>query len=392
MTMTHCRTVGARVAALLGLLLLPTAGQAQDAASVGAGLAGLARQIIEKSTAADRTTLAVLPFPNADGSCSVLSTYIVDELILHLFSFPESKIEIVERSQLEAILAELEMGEGGLLNPATTKQLGNLSGVTALALGTITVIGDAIRLNARLIATETGKTISAAAVTIPKTQALADLLARPMAAGPTCGSKAIGSPRRSSSSATSSGTPSATYPAPQHISDEAAQMIVSGIRGTVTTAGRSNDGKLVSFALLIENVSDMEMRIGLIGPAPLATDNHGTEYKFRSFSGASACRALDANAIGWCLKGGDGTFPWESYSKLLPGSKTTLTFSFSSDRESSGTLFSFSSTFALLTVKNMDSSTGDTTGENEKGKNILKNLEQTTIGFGISDIQVGTKS
>jgi hypothetical protein len=112
----------AQAAWLVGIILAlaPAGALAQAAGSVEDGLATLAKQIVQKSTAADRTSLAVLPFPHADGSCSVLSTYIVDELILSLFSVPESKLDIVERSQLEALISELQIGEGGLLNPETT--------------------------------------------------------------------------------------------------------------------------------------------------------------------------------------------------------------------------------------------------------------------------------
>ena len=163
---------------------------AEVSGTVELGLAQLADTIVKKSSAADLTRIAVLPFPNADGTCSVLSTYVVDELILSLFSVPNSKLEIVERSQLESLLAEMKIGESGLLNPETTKKLGNLSGVGALTMGTITVIGDTVRLNARLVATDTGRTISAAAVTIPKTQALDDLLNKPVTGGLSCGARA----------------------------------------------------------------------------------------------------------------------------------------------------------------------------------------------------------
>ncbi len=102
---------------------------AEVAGSPEAGLKTLAEEIVTKVTAADRKMIAILPFPNADGTCSVLSAYLADELILSLFSIPGSTLEIVERSQLEAILGELQIGEGGLLNPKTTENVGNISGV-----------------------------------------------------------------------------------------------------------------------------------------------------------------------------------------------------------------------------------------------------------------------
>jgi TolB-like protein len=172
----------------IGLAFLSTPAVAKNAGSVEDGLKMLADQIVEKSVAADRKTIAVLPFPNSDGSCSVLSTYLVDELILGLFSVPNSPVTIIERSQLEALISEMKIGAGGLLNPKTTQKLGSISGVQALTVGTITVIGDTVRVNARVVDTETGRTISAAGVTLPRTSAVTQLLQKPLGSEISCGS------------------------------------------------------------------------------------------------------------------------------------------------------------------------------------------------------------
>src|SRR3954454_16544553 len=172
--------------ALAFSVLLPLPALTQVEGPVEQGLAQLASQIVAKSKAANKTAIAVLPFPNADGSCSVLSNFIADELIQSLFAVPDSGLEIVERAQLETLINELRLGASGLLNPETTKRLGSQSGVGALTVGTITVIGDTVRINARLIATDTGKTISAAAVDVPKVAAVSELLKQPVTTGPTC--------------------------------------------------------------------------------------------------------------------------------------------------------------------------------------------------------------
>jgi TolB-like protein len=185
--MTKDRIRGLAAALALGLLAArPTV--AQVAGPVEAGLAQLAKQIVAKSQAAGKTAIAVLPFPNADGSCSVLSNFIADELIQSLFNVPDSRLQIVERAQLDIVINELRLGVSGLLNPETTKRLGNQSGVGALTVGTITVIGDTVRINARLIATDSGMAISAAAVDIPKVAAVSELLKQPVTTGPTCAS------------------------------------------------------------------------------------------------------------------------------------------------------------------------------------------------------------
>jgi TolB-like protein len=178
------------VLALGALLGQPAVAQVEG--PVEQGLTQLASQIVARSTAAGKTTVAVLPFPNADGSCSVLSNFIVDELIQRLFTVPGSQIQIVERAQLETVINELRLGASGLLNPETTKRLGSQSGVSALTVGTITVIGDRVRINARLIATDTGMAISAAAVDIPKVAAVSELLSQPVTTGPTCAPRSTG--------------------------------------------------------------------------------------------------------------------------------------------------------------------------------------------------------
>ncbi len=134
--------------------------------SIESGLQDLAQTIVAKSNQNDADVIAVLPFPNSDGSCSVLSTYLADELIQSLFTVAGAKLKIIERSQLDALLREIKIGDGGLLNPTTTQKLGTLSGVKALALGTVAVVGDHIRINARLISTANGQTVSAAAISI----------------------------------------------------------------------------------------------------------------------------------------------------------------------------------------------------------------------------------
>ena len=244
-----------------GFAMQATHAMAQTVNSVEDGLKQLAQTIVEKSSAAELTRIAVLPFPNADGTCSVLSTYLVDELILSLFSLPNSRIEIVERSQLEALLAEMQMGEGGLLNPATTKQLGNLSGVGALTLGTITIIGDAIRVNARLVATETGRTISAAAITVPKTQALDALLKQPVTTGPTCG-------KRSAEKQSGGGDSTLVVPAGTAIEQ-------GGLQFSVMNAARSQDKSAVTLTIGIRNTRKNGIRLIWVQPVPAISDLTG---------------------------------------------------------------------------------------------------------------------
>ena len=162
-----------------GLLPLPTVAQND----VGGSIDDLARQIVDKSHSTDGNTIAISAFPHVDDSCSELSNFLVDELVLSLFNVPDVDVQIIERSQLGRIFAELELSMSGAVDANTTQELGRIHGVDTLLVGSLTTIGDDLRINARLIDTESGRVFSAAAVNMPKTSTLEVLMERPATGG-----------------------------------------------------------------------------------------------------------------------------------------------------------------------------------------------------------------
>ena len=59
-----------------------------------------------------------------------------DELVTQLFG--TGKFSLVERSQLDAVLAEQNLGQSGLVNPAQAAEVGRLLGVQLILTGSIT--------------------------------------------------------------------------------------------------------------------------------------------------------------------------------------------------------------------------------------------------------------
>lgn len=171
------------LAASMAGLLTTQPGLAQS--SVEDGIADLAQQIVQRSASADKTTIAISAFPHVDNTCSELSNYLADELVLSLFGVPGNSLSIVERSQLDRIFSEIELSMSGAVDANTTQELGRIAGVDTLLVGSITEIGDEIRVNARMIDTETAQVFSAAAVNIPQTETTAELFASPATGG--CG-------------------------------------------------------------------------------------------------------------------------------------------------------------------------------------------------------------
>jgi len=168
---------------LCGVLLLIATFSANSAGTLQEGMNELAVKIIEKSVSKGKTSIAISYFPHINGDKSELSNYIADELVLKLFDVPNSNIEIIERGQLNQIFHEMNFNMTGVVDSKTIQQLGKVHGVGALVLGSITEMGESIRINARLINTETGRVFSAAGTTISKTATIKTLLTRMLKKG-----------------------------------------------------------------------------------------------------------------------------------------------------------------------------------------------------------------
>lgn len=75
------------------------------------------------------------------------------------------QVELVERDRLVDLQRELDLAASDAVDPATAAQLGKLAGATHLLAGTVTVVDDTMRLDARLFGVTTGTTVLATSVT-----------------------------------------------------------------------------------------------------------------------------------------------------------------------------------------------------------------------------------
>ncbi|NPU83803.1 MAG: hypothetical protein HPY65_04880 [Syntrophaceae bacterium] len=76
-----------------------------------------------------------------------------------------SRLQVVERERLDALLSELKLQQSGLTDPASAVRLGRILGVQALLMGSYTAIGGTIRIDARIVEVETGLVLMAKEVT-----------------------------------------------------------------------------------------------------------------------------------------------------------------------------------------------------------------------------------
>jgi TolB-like protein len=283
--------------------------------SIEGGPQDLAQTIVTKSNQTDADVIAVLPFPNSDGSCSVLSTYLADELIQSLFTVAGTRLKIIERSQLDALLREIKIGEGGLLNPATTQKLGTLSGVKALALGTVAVVGDHIRINARLISAASGQTVSAAAVSIARNGEIDGLMQQPIgSANGVCGSSGLGN---SDSASDSSGNQSS----PQAVSASGAPVAThEGVTFTVQSVSRSTDKKSISVVLALTDKLKNSIRAVMGQPKASLIDDKATLAETDQTNGIQVCNNFYDGS--WCAE----NWPRTRWTTLSPTTMLLLRF------------------------------------------------------------------
>ncbi|MCE9552599.1 MAG: hypothetical protein K8T91_04375 [Planctomycetes bacterium] len=111
-----------------------------------------------------KPTIAVVEFSDLSGNVSNLGRLLSEELITRLFATGNYKV--IERLLLNKAIAEHKLQLQGLVDPKSAKELGKILGVDAIVSGTIAEVGNSMRVNARLISTETGEILSVAAVTM----------------------------------------------------------------------------------------------------------------------------------------------------------------------------------------------------------------------------------
>lgn len=163
------------------------------------------RQLCEEITkgykgkdSSGKATIAVVEFSDLSGGVTDFGRLLSEELVTKLFA--TGKYKVIERLLLNKAIAEHKLQLQGLIDPKSAKELGKILGVDAIVSGTIADLGDSLRVNARLISTETGEVFSVAAATIVKDDTITGLMtgggkpARPGSGGSSSPSHTKGQP------------------------------------------------------------------------------------------------------------------------------------------------------------------------------------------------------
>lgn len=129
--------------------------------------AGLAEALGEAARAEGVRRVAVVPFRSASDKDKEGSLALSERLVERLLQ--AGKVSIVERTRLEAVLAEQRLGAHGVIDPREAAALGRVLGADAVVSGTfVSLSAGRVEVHARLIDVETSRVLGAATARAPK--------------------------------------------------------------------------------------------------------------------------------------------------------------------------------------------------------------------------------
>jgi hypothetical protein len=143
-------------------------------------LPALTEKLAVKVKEQGKKKVAVVDFTDLEGSSQgELGKYIAEELSVDLVMIKRD-FSVLDRANLNRILAEHKLTSKGLVDPDNAKKLGQFAGVDALILGTIIPRGKtSISLNAEIITTDTAEIVGAAKAEFKMDETVQQLIAHP---------------------------------------------------------------------------------------------------------------------------------------------------------------------------------------------------------------------
>jgi len=88
------------------------------------------------------------------------------------------KFKVVERQLLNKVIAEQKLSLSGIVDDESAQELGRILGVDAIVSGTITDLLTYLKINSRIVSTETGSVFSVASTEMKKNKTIDELMNR----------------------------------------------------------------------------------------------------------------------------------------------------------------------------------------------------------------------
>ncbi|MGA2091019.1 MAG: FlgO family outer membrane protein [Endomicrobiales bacterium] len=120
--------------------------------------------------------IGFIDFVDLQGRTTELGRYLAEQLSVEMVN--EEGVSVVDRANINNILAEHKLTMSGLVNPDNAKELGKFAGIDAIVTGTVTTMDSYIVLTIKAISTETAQIVAATKTTFKKTSDLEQLSSR----------------------------------------------------------------------------------------------------------------------------------------------------------------------------------------------------------------------
>lgn len=152
----------------------------------------LADKLVSKLQSAGQKSATVLDFTDLQGQATELGRFLAQELSDQLVAGAQT-VSFVDRVNLQFLLKENKLSMEGLVDPKSSRKLGNMIGIDTVIMGTVTPLGNGVRLSVRAVAVETGKIVAAQSITVPAVGGLGEMYTRGVAPGVESGVAAVSS-------------------------------------------------------------------------------------------------------------------------------------------------------------------------------------------------------
>ncbi|MCU0390507.1 MAG: CsgG/HfaB family protein [Thermoflexibacter sp.] len=138
---------------------------AQDA--FDSKLEALAKNIANKITENGKGKVAIWGFTLENGESTPICKFISEDFSVYVTKYAKG-FQVIDRSRLDMILKEHKMKSDGLIDETTAKKLGKIIAADAIITGTLTILGETIRVRPKVLDTETALQFAADIENLPR--------------------------------------------------------------------------------------------------------------------------------------------------------------------------------------------------------------------------------
>ena len=156
------------------------------AAKLRRAATGITKELASSFRREDGVKVAVMPFTEMDGATVTYLGFYLAEKINNELVIAAPNVDVLERSRIEEVLGELELGMSGLLDDASVQEAGRALGADALVVGSLAEIGrrdlpgSEIEVNVRVISVGLMKAVTSSTYALSPDPAIWDMMDRRM--------------------------------------------------------------------------------------------------------------------------------------------------------------------------------------------------------------------